>query len=156
MLPSTVNVPDEVNDDVAVIEPFKAEIFQERISKDTKESFQQPSLSFREVMPDNASFYAPSETVKLESAQVNGKSYSQTLESEFKTIETDEFKKEKLETKEAISSKEVSSEILLQTFAKLEVEGQSAKDPKALPKKINLEAKLEEKKSSSDVKWARE
>ena len=153
---STISESLSERRDVAVIEPFKAEIFQERISKDTKESFQQPSLSFREVMPDNASFYAPSETVKLESAQVNGKSYSQTLESEFKTIETDEFKKEKLETKEAISSKEVSSEILLQTFAKLEVEGQSAKDPKALPKKINLEAKLEEKKSSSDVKLARE
>ena len=153
---STISESLSERRDVAVIEPFKAEIFQERISKDTKESFQQPSLSFREVMPDNASFYVPSETVKLESAQVNGKSYSQTLESEFKTIETDEFKKEKLETKEAISSKEVSSEILLQTFAKLEVEGQSAKDPKALPKKINLEAKLEEKKSSSDVKLARE
>ena len=153
---STISESLSERRDVAVIEPFKAEIFQERISKDTKESFQQPSLSFREVMPDNASFYVSSENVKIESEQVNNKSYSQTLESEFKTIETDEFKKEKLETKEAISSKEVSSEILLQTFAKLEVEGQSAKDPKALPKKINLEAKLEEKKSSSDVKLARE
>ena len=153
---STISESLSERRDVAVIEPFKAEIFQERISKDTKESFQQPSLSFREVMPDNASFYVSSENIKIESEQVNNKSYSQTLESEFKTIETDEFKKEKLETKEAISSKEVSSEILLQTFAKLEVEGQSAKDPKALPKKINLEAKLEEKKSSSDVKLARE
>jgi flagellar hook-length control protein FliK len=153
---STISESLSERRDVAVIEPFKAEIFQERISKDTKESFQQPSLSFREVMPDNASFYVSSENVKIESEQVNNKSYSQTLESEFKTIETDEFKKEKLETKEAISSKEISSEILLQTFAKLEVEGQSAKDPKALPKKINLEAKLEEKKSSSDVKLARE
>jgi len=153
---STISESLSERRDVAVIEPFKAEIFQERISKDTKESFQQPSLSFREVMPDNASFYVSSENVKIESEQVNNKSYSQTLESEFKTIETDEFKKEKLETKEAISSKEVSSEILLQTFAKLEVEGQSAKDPKALPKKVNLEAKLEEKKSSSDVKLARE
>jgi len=153
---STISESLSERRDVAVIEPFKAEIFQERISKDTKESFQQPSLSFREVMPDNASFYVSSENVKIESEQVNNKSYSQTLESEFKTIETDEFKKEKLETKEAISSKEISSEILLQTFAKLEVEGQSAKDPKALPKKVNLEAKLEEKKSSSDVKLARE
>ncbi|MBK6608463.1 MAG: flagellar hook-length control protein FliK [Leptospiraceae bacterium] len=153
---STISESLSERRDVAVIEPFKAEIFQERISKDTKESFQQPSLSFREVMPDNASFYVSSENVKIESEQVNNKSYSQTLESEFKTIETDEFKKEKLETKEAISSKEVSSEILLQAFAKLEVEGQSAKDPKALPKKINLESKLEEKKSSSDVKLARE
>jgi flagellar hook-length control protein FliK len=153
---STISESLSERRDVAVIEPFKAEIFQERISKDTKESFQQPSLSFREVMPDNASFYVSSENVKIESEQVNNKSYSQTLESEFKTIETDEFKKEKLETKEAISSKEVSSEILLQTFAKLEVDGQSAKDPKALPKKVNLEAKLEEKKSSSDVKLARE
>ncbi|MBL0266419.1 MAG: flagellar hook-length control protein FliK [Leptospiraceae bacterium] len=152
---STISESLSERRDVVVVEPFKAEIFQERISKDTKESFQQPSLSFREVMPDNASFYAPSETVKLESAQVNNKSYSQTLESEFKTIETDEFKKEKLETKEAISSKEVSSEILLQTFAKLEVEGQNAKDPKISSKKINLEAKLEEKKSSSDVESAR-
>ena len=54
--------------------------------------------------------------------------------------------------KEILVSKEVSSEILLQAFSKLEVEGRNSKDAKVVSPNKVIEANLEEKKSTSSVK----
>lgn len=139
--------------EVVGFEPYKTEIFNEKISRDTKESYDYSSLAVKDLGLNETTAFNTSEALKLESAVVPKKSISQDLDNELKAEDSLEMIENNLEAKkEILVSKEVSSEILLQAFSKLEVEGRNSKDAKVVSPKKVIEANLEEKKSTSSVK----
>ena len=141
--------------EVVGFEPYKTEIFNEKISRDTKESYDYSSLAVKDLGLNETTAFNTSESLKLEGSVVPKKSISQDLDAELKAEDSLEMIENNLEAKkENPVSKEVSSEILLLAFSKLEMEGKNSKEAKAVTPKKVIEANVEEKKSTTAVKSA--
>lgn len=141
--------------EVVGFEPYKTEIFNEKFSRDTKESYDYSSLAIKDLGLNETTAFNTSEALKLEASVVPKNSISQDLDAEIKAEDSLEMIENNLEAKKEIPvSKEVSSEILLQAFSRLEMEGKNSKEAKAVTPKKVVEANLEEKKSTTTVKSA--
>jgi flagellar hook-length control protein FliK len=137
-------------------EPFNAELFNERISRDIKQTLDTSSTSYAESISNNSSISTHAESEKSESTKiVDVHEYSQNSNSSLKTLnKNDLILEEEMSTKSA-APKDISAEILLQAFAKLDTEKTFSKDAKTVSRKVDLESKQEEKISSSDLKNSR-
>ncbi len=131
-------------------EPFKAELFNERISRDIKQTL---DTTYAESISNNSSISSHAESEKLESTKIgDAHEYSQNFNSSLQTLNKNDLLLEEEMSTKSVAPKDISAEILLQTFAKLDTEKTFSKEVKTVSKKVDLESKQDEKKSSVDLK----
>lgn len=132
-------------------EPFKAELFNERISHETKPILESLSNSSTEVTSNNPPNY--NELEKSNSTNsISPKEYALNSRSVSKDLDESELLSDSKSYTEKAFSKDVSTEILLQAFVKFDNEKVDSKEGKSASKKVNHELKQDEKVPSLDLK----